>query len=337
MYDRNTLPKMRLPYIPSVIAVRPVILLTGFLGAGKTTLLRELLIAVKQKGMQSDVILNDYADANLDSATLEQYTQSIEPLTATCACCEGLDFLLDLSVKSSKAESDLLFVELNGTADPVPVVEAFTLLEDKLQLHPRWQVCVIDVRHFGKRGAYRDIEELQLQTASHIYFSHEEEEFSREAVIDEVKRINPYASIVDREDLIKMVLALGSDKKKRVIDDQVKEDTYDLNLIKKSEHHQQTHEFTACQILMPSHADEQVIRDWLTVLPIDVIRVKLLIGLSGNRDDRYLFERVGSVVSKYPQRVQLGKNVPNSAILIGPDLQIDLLQDLAVQYMLGDK
>ena len=324
---------MRLSPLPEFASFRPVVLLTGFLGAGKTTLLRELLTHTQRSSLQSDVILNDYADARMDSATLEKFARNIEPLTATCACCEGLDFLLDLSLKSAKSESDLLFVELNGTADPVPIVESFTLLEDKLQLHPRWQICVIDVRHFGKRGGYQDIEKLQLQTASHIYFSHEDEEYSHKAIIDAVKEVNPYASVIDKGRLIEEVILLGKYKKKRAIYELVEKAEFDHNLLEKSHHHQQTHEFTAYQIPMPSHVGESIIRDWLAALPADVIRAKLLIGISEKPDDRYLFERVGNKVSAYPQKVILGKSVPNSAILIGPDLNITKLHKLAEKYM----
>lgn len=139
---------------------QPVVRFTGFLGAGKTTLLREVLLAVKEADLVSNVILNDYTEAMIDCATSQGFAESAEPLTATCACCEGMDFLLDLSVKASNSSADILFIELNGTADPAPIVESFTLLEEKLRLFPRWQVCVIDVRSFGKRGAYSDIEEL---------------------------------------------------------------------------------------------------------------------------------------------------------------------------------
>jgi len=329
---------MNFPYIPPVISVRPVIVLTGFLGAGKTTLLHELLVNVKKHGLLSDVILNDYADASMDSARLEQVSHSIEPLTATCACCEGLDFLLDLSVKSSDSESDVLFIELNGTADPVPIVEAFTLLENKLKLHPRWQVCVIDVRSFGDRGAYRDIEELQLQTASHVYLSHEAgvKGYDREKMIARVKEINPYATIVVLSDLVEQIVSLGKAKKKRLAsetEEEMAQKQSAIHIVKKSDQHALTHEFTACQILMPKYVKERVIRDWLDALPTDVIRVKLLIGIYEKPDHRYLFERVGKKVSKYPQKVNLGNKVPNSAILIGPDLKVEELQELAKQYI----
>ena len=310
-----------------------MILLTGFLGAGKTTLLRELLTATQDAGLQADVILNDYANAKLDSATLEEFAKSVEPLTATCACCEGLDFLLELSIKSAKSKSDVLFVELNGTADPVPIVESFTLLEEKLQVHPRWQVCVIDVRHFDQRGAYRDIEKLQLQTASHIYLSHVSSSAATDSILEKIREVNAHATIVHKEDLLKMTVAMAEAKKRLVLKSSSGAIEDALSLIEKPDTHHKTHEFTSCQILLPAHSSEKVVRTWLAALPSGVIRAKVLIGISERPDGRYLFERVGTEISLDAQLVKLGKSVPNSAILIGPDLDLKVLQELTDSHL----
>ena len=53
--------------LPSVIAVRPMLMLTGFLGAGKTTLLRSLLNELTTRGHLADVILNDRENALIDN------------------------------------------------------------------------------------------------------------------------------------------------------------------------------------------------------------------------------------------------------------------------------
>lgn len=325
---------MNLPYIPLITTVQPAILITGFLGAGKTTLLRELLLATHKEKLLSDVILNDYADATLDRETLIPFAENVEPLTATCACCEGLDFLLELSVKSSKSTADLLFIELNGTADPVPIVESFTLLENKLKLHPRWQICVIDVRHFANRGSYQDIEQLQLQTASHIYLTHTTPSTPIDPIIKKIQQINPYASILDKNTLTQMIIHLGRKHTTKITNPHPHNNqNINLNLIKKSPAHHKTHAFTACQILMPKQASEKTIRTWLALLPPDVIRTKLLIGVTEKPKYRYLFERVGTTVSKYTQRVNLNDNVPNSAILIGPDLDTQQLQKLTEEQI----
>jgi len=306
--------------IPKLISVRPVVILTGFLGAGKTTLLRNLLSSCLEAELKSDVILNDFSDAKIDSATIEGLAKNIEPLSAGCACCESFDFLLDLSLKSSESNSDVLFIELNGAADPVPIVESFTLLEEKLKLHPRWQVCVIDTRSFGERGDYSDIEKLQLQTASHIYLSHLDEGKSRQEILDKISEVNAFAQILDKKELTHSLIKLAQGRKKRLAPENKTEQELDLNSIKKSEQHQQTHEIHSCKIFLPEHTTEQQIITWLNSLPANIIRAKALIRVEGKPEHRYLFERVGMKISPYSQRVKLGKNSEYSAILIGPDL-----------------
>lgn len=56
--------------LPSVIEVRPMVMLTGFLGAGKTTFLRSLLDELSAREHRADAILNDRENAQIDSETL---------------------------------------------------------------------------------------------------------------------------------------------------------------------------------------------------------------------------------------------------------------------------
>ena len=67
--------------ITSLLSVRPVVVLTGFLGAGKTTLLKSLLKSCQNEDLRADVILNDFSDAELDSATVS-YTHLTLPTKA---------------------------------------------------------------------------------------------------------------------------------------------------------------------------------------------------------------------------------------------------------------
>ena len=182
--------------LPPVVAVCPLLLLTGFLGAGKTTLLRSVLDGLAKREHLADVLLNDRENATIDRETLKDYAANVSSLTGSCVCCEGFDGLVDMVLKASRSKHDLLLIELNGTADPIPLLESFTLLESKFCLRPRWQVCVIDARHFGKRGSFEDLKKLQLETASHYTIS-----WSSELTGDEERElekrilaINPQAS-----------------------------------------------------------------------------------------------------------------------------------------------
>ena len=323
---------MQFTNIPSITSVKPVILITGFLGAGKTTLLRNLLKSFQKVDLLADVILNDFSDASIDSATLDEFSESVEPLAAGCACCESLDFLLDLSLKSSKKDSDILLIELNGTADPVPIVELFTLLEQKLELHPRWQICVVDSRHIGDRDSYADIESLQLQTASHIYLSHLKTGQQQDHVIRKVREINNYAKILSLDELIHDVIELTSTRKKKFYSKGFSESNIDLHKLKKSKHHQQTHEIHSCKVILPKETTEEQVKAWLHKLPENIIRAKALIGVKGKPEYRYLFERVGTKICPYSQRVKLGKDGEHSAILIGPNLNIHDLEQSVYDF-----
>ena len=110
-------------------------MITGFLGAGKTTLLRNLLVQLHQREMLADVILNDFTNADIDVATLDGATlASVAPLAAGCACCDSLEELVLLCKAAASGKGDLLLIELNGTADPLALLETFTLLEKRLPL-----------------------------------------------------------------------------------------------------------------------------------------------------------------------------------------------------------
>lgn len=127
------MPSIRtLPPPPVVIRHRPQLVIAGFLGAGKTTLLRNLLGALQEYDITSDVILNDYENAELDAETLRDKASAISPLSASCACCGGLEEMVNLALAAQDSRADCLLIELNGTADPVPLIETFTLLDEKL-------------------------------------------------------------------------------------------------------------------------------------------------------------------------------------------------------------
>merc|ERR1719162_2661443 len=70
----------------------PVTILCGFLGAGKTTMVRHIL--QNREGMKVGVVVNDMAEANIDSEVLAfEDADGIVGLQNGCACCSGRDDL----------------------------------------------------------------------------------------------------------------------------------------------------------------------------------------------------------------------------------------------------
>ena len=335
--------KNELGGLPTLVGVRPLIMLTGFLGAGKTTLLRLILKELSQLDYRADVILNDRENAQIDRETLREHAESVIGLTGSCVCCEGLDELCTMVLKASQSKHSVLLIELNGTADPIPLLESFTLLESKFLLHPRWQLCVIDSRHFGKRSAYHELEKLQLETASHFFISHSSD-LSADAeseLLEKIKEINPRASRADAVSMVELLsqaieknqgsavarsgLSSGADRPFDFLkDERSKPHLHDR--------HHYAHEFTGCNIIFPQAVEEERVLQWLKQLPVSVIRAKALLTLSSDPDSRYLYERVGQEVSPYPIPVRHIDKVPCSGLFIGSDLKpieiLELTRDL---------
>jgi len=129
---------------------KPLLLITGFLGAGKTTLLRDLLIDLRRQDLKSDVILNDFANAELDSATLDSRSvMSVAPLAAGCACCDSLEeLIMALAIFNGKSFSTEFLGLFRSSA-----AGNFTGLALHSDVIPGWNFRPNDVlRRFNKEG-----------------------------------------------------------------------------------------------------------------------------------------------------------------------------------------
>ncbi|MBK1883762.1 hypothetical protein JIN85_15190 [Luteolibacter pohnpeiensis] len=322
---------MLLEPLPELVSMRPMVLISGFLGAGKTTFLRDLLQQLVPHQLTADVILNDYENANLDAETLQEKAATIAPLASSCACCSGLKDLVDLAVAAQTTRSDVLLVELNGTADPIPLLESFTLLERKLRFRPRWQIGVIDARHFGNRGYYDELEVQQLQTASHFLLSHLDSvpKSKRKELFTQIQKLNPYASRTIASRLAANLAGVIATSSPVVVS---KTEEHPSAHAHHQHGHHLSHTFTGCQILLPPRLRLKQVTSWLASLPESVIRAKALVTLIEEPGCRKLFERVGLDTMPKPLEVPISDRVPTSAICIGPQLDPNELLEHARQH-----
>ncbi|MDA7921477.1 GTP-binding protein [Verrucomicrobiales bacterium] len=308
---------------------KPLLFITGFLGAGKTTLLRALLNEFNRRGKTADVILNDYENADIDASTLPESSASIFPLAASCACCDSLDDLVKLCLAAQKSEGDALIIELNGTADPLPLLETFTLLEEKMPFSPRWQVGIVDARYWEKREAFGALQVRQVETATHWMLTHAEglTTDETEKITESVEVTNPYAVRVDAARLADELAAAEDVNTKRVHGSQSHE--HGSNSIHDHEH-ALSHRFTGCQIPLPGrYRVEQMIR-FMESLPDEVVRAKALVKLSEEPGPRWLFERTGRHPVEQPVKVDSLRKVSASLVCIGPGLNPSALREMVM-------
>jgi G3E family GTPase len=305
-----------------------MVMLTGFLGSGKTTFLRELLECLPAQKLTANVILNDYENAELDAETIQEKAATIAPLSASCACCGGLEDLVNFALAAQSTTDDVLLVELNGTADPIPLLETFTLLESKLRFRPRWQVAIIDACQFGHRGEFHELEVQQITTASHFFISHTETASSsrHNEVLEQVKRINPHASQTTPLRIAKHLAEIIADAQPSII---CASSAAEAKPKRRSHGHRLSHAFTGCQILLPPIVHHQQIISWLRALPDSVIRAKALVTTFEIDHCRHLFERVGTDRFPDPISLPISDRVPPSTICIGPNLHPQQLLKLA--------
>ncbi|MDF1753312.1 MAG: GTP-binding protein [Verrucomicrobiales bacterium] len=317
--------------------MKPLIFITGFLGAGKTTLLRTLSTRLGDRDVKVDAILNDYINAGMEAATISESAVSVVPLESGCACCESLDELIAVCRAAIEGEGDLLLLELNGTADPLPVLEAFSLMEETLPFFPRLQVCLIDARVWGKRGDLIPLEKRQLETAGYWMLSHADKvDPTRIREVEEgVRLIAPHSARITVRDFENIVIEeLNEAKKQEPISRRNMVSATDVVGHRHDSVHRISHRFTGYSLPLPSKVRRHSIEQLMSELPSWVLRAKALVKLVEEPGPRWLFQRTGLEPLHPPLAVPGVCNVPASLICIGPGLDEAALKSL-IKYHFG--
>ncbi len=129
----------------------PVTILSGFLGAGKTTLLNRILAG--DHGLRVAVLVNDFGAINIDAQLVIGVTDDgLINLVNGCICCTIRDDLLQQTARliQRPLPPEYIIIEASGVADPIPIIQTFTLPDLNPYIYLDSLVCVVDAEQFTR-------------------------------------------------------------------------------------------------------------------------------------------------------------------------------------------
>ena len=293
----------------------PVVILAGFLGAGKTTFLREILPLLAAGPRPPYVILNDFLNAEVDSASLREFTDEIRAIAAGCVCCDAADGLVEALDAVPAAIHPVVLIEANGTTDPYPLLEVIST-DPQLagRFGPVRQVVVINETRWQKRLLPWDrrLERAQLQAASHITTNrgHKASVKQQHRVRNDIATHNPRAVRTTPAALVA-----------ELADESASPATGAGAPIGHAHHH------AAARIDLPPLSEDQL-RRWLLALPRDILRVKGVAMLADGGGVRHFQRTDDPDEPPHLMNGVLPEGIGACAILIGPAVDAAAAEDL---------
>lgn len=222
------------------------------------------------------MILNDYMHADLDAQRIadEVLPGSVMGLTGSCICCDGINELRDSVNKIPARSMGITLIEANGTTDASTLM-GFLGVGLAERFSPPVQITVVDSRNWQQRGFNNELEAEQTKVASLVLLSHLEEiTNSRKTEVErEVRKINPHATIVTRDELDALLIP----------------ELNPAEIVNGSLDHHSTH-WSSCSIDLPDLPDLQSIKLICDLIPPSILRIKGCTKIGNDKDYTY-FER----------------------------------------------
>jgi len=306
----------------------PLVLIAGFLGTGKTTLIRKLLPELVASGCRPHVILNDYRNANVDAATLEQYQDLVKPIAGTCVCCGSRDILLQVLSEMETSENSIVLLEANGTADTAELIDLLSSEELCRRYSLPIQISVVNVKRWQRR-IWRRLELLQVQTAGFIHLTHMQNatEERIDHVQQHVRSLAPQAILVDVPDITAFLARLPAQLAPLPPRTPVKLDTAtDHHHHHEHTHHHAEHHFSSLEVELPIHISREKLVTWLEAIQKEVVRIKGVAFLQDEERPCY-FERLEGSHRVNIRTLDTPWNAPPVAVLIGAQIDATPIQN----------
>jgi len=306
----------------------PLVLVVGFLGAGKTTFLKKLLPALKARGLEPYVVINDYQNARVDAEQLRELTAAVDAISGDCVCCGSREELLASLEKFEHGSGKVVVVETNGTTDSEQLIEMLSLEAALKGFSLPLQVSLIDAQRWQKRFWHNALEREQARTASHVVISRldtvpptrlAEVETSLEHHKVRGRRVT-VEEFSDELTALSKELAGEWDRTFEACEHCGGHHDHDHDH-EEHHHHHGDHHFSSMELPLPESVSQSRFTDVLKNLPDEVIRAKGLVRFTEKPDELFVFQKVDRF--EEPQFFPVGANPRVKtplALFIGPEL-----------------
>jgi G3E family GTPase len=324
----------------------PLVLLVGFLGSGKTTYLRNLLPALKARGLDPHVVINDYQNAKVDAALLHDLVESVVPISGSCVCCGSREELLDALEKFEHAPNRVLVIETNGTTDAEELIELLSLAPGLNRFTLPIQLSVIDGKRWQKRFWHNALELEQARTANFIFVSRTDEiDAKRAAHLEESLGKHELTNTVTVPDeLARELEAIAGEVGPLATRDVAahpagcdcghdhSHEAHAHHVHEEATHYHAhgAHHFASLQVDLPGIVERGSLEQFLAALPDEVIRAKGLVRLAESPGEYHVFQKVERSVQLLPIGTNSRLERP-VAILIGPRIPEDVVRASAAE------
>ena len=247
-----------------------ITIIGGFLGSGKTTLLKRFLDWELNRGIRPQVIMSEFGDFDVDGAIIADERLKVAAVVGGCVCCGSRDELADsLTQMMHTAPGSHIYIETTGVADPAGVLEAIALVIKEGTAVIKKIIVVYDASSHNKLERDALLVERQLMAADWIILNKCDlgtEEI--EIIASDVSRINPAA------DMVKTVAC--------AIDPA--EVSRGVTSIKAGTNIEDTDgAYRSFAFQTEYQMSKTALEEWLALLPPDVIRVKGIVRLEGEK------------------------------------------------------
>ncbi|MGH8046132.1 MAG: CobW family GTP-binding protein [Chthoniobacterales bacterium] len=323
----------------------PLVLLVGFLGSGKTTYLRRLLPALQSSGLDPHVVINDYQNAKVDAALLQDLVASVVPISGSCVCCGSREELLSALENFEHAPNRVLVVETNGTTDSEELIELLSIDPSLSRYTLPIQLSVIDGKRWQKRFWHNALELEQARTANYLFVSRTDEiDAKRAALLEESFKMHKLANTgTTPEEFARELQAISHEAGATATRDIAAHpagcdcghhhDEHEHHVHEEPPHYHAhgAHHFASMQLELPQHVTRASLEAFLDALPDEVIRAKGLVRLAESPGEFHVFQKVDRSVQLLPigTNSRLGQPV---AVLIGPRIPEDSVRASAAEW-----